>query len=509
MRQAWSEEEWALVINYYKQQNPQFNWETVADPLALPVSFRSLKDSQAAVLPPERHIRTEDRKAFCRRMFKHLMNQQKPAGAIAPPFTPKDSPTAEKAQPAAPKQAKPRKLRVDYMPQDWRALAEHLTRAYPARDFIAAPVTKSILLDAITATFPPERRATHPVILVARRCLAKAFAALAAPGAAQFVSSDFIASHSNIITNQLDGEDDGPPKGRVVWKPDELRKIAIELVCANPALLDSTNNLRPIHVRQAQKVLPTSRRRIHSAITTANVRGMFTPILRTLRNEVNKERRALAEQEAMAKAQEAIAQREQEAAEQAAREKEAAQNIMRGMLDSPEVQNRILQKASIGQHIDHMIEKFMEMQADKLLRVLSSDTLKGAFTINIHLPGSGPQPEQKPAQPQPDISCNGVHVEVKRTPTVAIVGALAQQGDAIKSSFPQLQFKLVDKNLTSTMLKDAVARCDKVFCMTDFVSHSVDGICAKAAGENYQRVHGGVSSVRSAINAWLCTSQHH
>lgn len=315
----------------------------------------------------------------------------------------------------------------------------------------------------------------------------------------------------DIIYRQPDGPDNGPPTtSRVFWKDDEWYAVAVELAYKDPSLVETLNALRPSDVFRAQRVLPTNRRRPQAGMLTAKIRKELAPAFRRLRTEVNAIRRDAAQRDAEARS---AAEAQRQAAEDAerAQAREAAEREAReALLASPEFMAQALGAVPLGALLDALGARIAASAQgiieSALINAFASERVRKAMVINVTVDAS----ERKPgsvALPAAAAMASGAPVEAaaKAKPKVGIIGALAQQGEAIKDAFPMLKIKAIDKNLTGTDLRDAVQGCDRVIALADFISHSVAAVCTKALGDRYTRVHGGVSAVRHLLNMWIAS----
>jgi hypothetical protein len=271
----------------------------------------------------------------------------------------------------------------------------------------------------------------------------------------------------------------------------------------DPSFLDTLNHLLPSDVYKAQRVLPTNLRRPQTSFNHAKIRAELAPAFRRVRAAIDAKRSEEAQQQAAAQAEEA---QRAEQARQAA--EKAAQDALRDeMAQSPEFIAKALGAAAFGPLLEALITRgaasLQGILENALVNAFSSDAVKRAMVVNLYM-DKAESSAQSCATNAPTVSAN-VAANAVYKPKIGILGALAQQGEALAASFPQLRIKVIDKNLTGSPLRDAIAHCDRVISMSSFISHSMDSTAAKTMGDRYTRVDGGVSSVRRQIDIWLAT----
>jgi hypothetical protein len=418
---------------------------------------------------------------------------------------------AEQATQSSPKNNGQHQPHIKWSESEWIAIVRALAKLFPELGLPApegaARVQVAHMRQAMQI-LPPHRRRNFAQVVTTRDQIARVCKIIRAesekparaPGPA--IS---LALPTTVIYRQPDGAQDGPhpDKARVFWRESEWYSIAVELAYTDPTFLDTLNHLHAADVNRAQRVIQTSRRKPLSSLYGNRIKQELTPAFRRLRASIEAARREQAEAQSAAAAQEAeraesARQGEQEAAHQAIREQVA---------QSPEFIAQALGRAEAGPLLDALLSRaaasFQGMLESAIIRALSSDTLKSALVINLHMHTAEDSAKSVAANP-PRVSGN-VASKVIVKPKVGIVGALPQQGEILAAAYPQLRIKAIDKNLNGQSLRDAVAQCDRVIAMTGFISHSLGDVCQKAAGERYTRVDGGISSVRRQIDVWLAT----
>lgn len=420
----------------------------------------------------------------------------------------KDEPAERLVPPSAKEAATGRhspqlgQIHITWTDAEWGAVLSALIALFPSLGLPRPEAVEGVqlrhLMQAMRNALPASRHRPIRVMTPVRERLKKACRTLAA---APIPSASRAAPPENIVHRLPDGEENGPPAGRINWTPDEWYKIAVELTYRNRAFLETLNTLAPADVFRAQRVLPSNRRRPQTSFSTGKVRAELIPAFRRLRAAVESARR---EKDAARAAAEARAAEQEAAAAQAARQAATKAEADR-LMHSPEGIAAALSQAALPALIDALAGRLAASAQGiieaALFSVLTSERAKNALVVNIHLHN----PEDAPAINQAGVSAasGAGRAAVVSRPKIGIVGALAQQGAAIKEAFPALKIKVIDKNLNGQFLKDAVMHCDRVIAMTDFISHSIDGVCAKASGDRYFRCHGGVSAVRHLISTWV------
>jgi hypothetical protein len=391
---------------------------------------------------------------------------------------------------------------------EWLAVARELIRLYPDLGLPNPDNVGGVRLrhmHAAMQTLPVERRRHLVALTHIRPRLIHFFKQIINGTDAQKARTAFGPLPQSVIYRQPDGAQNGaPPAGkRIFWREPEWYAVAVELAFTDPSLLDTLNHLTPSNVYKAQRVLPTNRRRPQTSFNHAKIRAELAPAFRRVRAAIEAKRTEEAEQRAAAEAEEA---RRAEDARHAA--EMAAQAALREeMAQSPEFVAKALGAAPFGPLLEALFARgaasLQTVLETALVNAFSSDAVKRAMVINLHM-DKAESSAQSFAANAPTISGN-VAANAVCKPKIGILGALAQQGETLAASYPQLRIKVIDKNLTSGALRDAIANCDRVIAMTSFVPHSVDGIGAKTLGGRYTRVDGGVSSVRRQIDVWLAS----
>jgi hypothetical protein len=311
---------------------------------------------------------------------------------------------------------------------------------------------------------------------------------------------------ASVIYRQPDGAQNGAPHAgaRIFWRESEWYAVAVELAYLDTSFLDTLNHLLPSDVFKAQRVLPTNRRRpLTSFYHAKKSKAELAPAMRRVRAAIEAKRAEEAEQRTATEAAEAQrAEQARQAAQMAAR---AA--LRDEMAQSPEFISKALGAAAFGPLLEALFARgAASLQAvleTALVNAFSSDAVKRAMVVNLYM-DKAETPAQAFAASAPTVTAN-VAANTVCKPKIGILGALAQQGETLAMSFPQLRIKVIDKNLTGGTLRDAIANCDRVIAMTHFISHSVDGMAVKTLGERYTRIDGGVSAVRRQLDIWLAS----
>lgn len=309
----------------------------------------------------------------------------------------------------------------------------------------------------------------------------------------------------SVVYRQPDGAQAGQPESgtRIYWRESEWYALAVELVFMDSSFLDTLNHLQPADVFRAQRVLPTNRRRPQTSIQAAKIRAELAPAVRRVRAAIDAKRN----EEADTRAAEANA--EAQRAEQARQAAEMTrQDAMREELaQSPAFVAKALGAAAFGPLLDALLSRgaasLQTMLENALVNAFSSDAVKRAMVVNLHMDRAERSAQEYKAHP-PSVG-GSVAASVVCKPKIGILGALPQQGETIAASYPQLRIKAIDKNLSGQSLREAVSGCDRVIAMTSFISHSMAATVQKTLGERYTRIDGGVSSVRRQIDIWLST----
>lgn len=87
----------------------------------------------------------------------------------------------------------------------------------------------------------------------------------------------------------------------------------------------------------------------------------------------------------------------------------------------------------------------------------------------------------------------------ERKPIILVVGLLPNQAGLINSEFgDKFVIRHWTKDQTATQLKYSINNVSNIFVFVDKIGHNIDGIVA-SSGKNYQRVSGGMTSLRKAI----------
>lgn len=310
---------------------------------------------------------------------------------------------------------------------------------------------------------------------------------------------------ASVVYRQPDGADNGnpPPGARIYWRENEWYALAVELVYANPSFLETLNHLMPADLHRAQRVLPTNRRRGQTSFVAAKIRAELTPAIRRVRADIEA-KRAEEERDQVA-AKEEQARREEQARQAAEQARQAA--MLEQLVDSPAFVAKALGQAAFGPLLEALLSRgaasLQTMLEGALVNAFSSPAVRQAMVVNLHMDRAEGSAQAFKANPPTTTANAPANVVCK--PLVGILGALPQQGQIIAAAYPQLRIRIIDKNLTGPTLRDSVQNCDRVISMTSFISHSMDGVASKAAGDRYTRVDGGVSAVRRQIDIWLAS----
>lgn len=86
---------------------------------------------------------------------------------------------------------------------------------------------------------------------------------------------------------------------------------------------------------------------------------------------------------------------------------------------------------------------------------------------------------------------------------IGVVGLLPIQSNEIEAKHPEIKFTFCETGPKG--VRDAVANCEVVFCMTNKINHQTDHLLMKTMGDKYRRVAGGPSAVDRAITIWLAS----
>lgn len=391
---------------------------------------------------------------------------------------------------------------------EWLTVARELMRLHPELGLPNPDAVGSVRLrhmHAAMQALPVERRRHLVALTLVRPRLIQCFKQI-------INGTDAITQRGrtvigplppSVIYRQPDGAQNGaPPSGtRIYWREPEWYAVAVELAYMDPSFLDTLNHLLPSDVYKAQRVLPTNRRRPQTSFNHAKIRAELAPAFRRVRAAIDAKRSEEAQQQAAAQAEEAQrAEQARQAAEMAA---QAA--LREEMAQSPEFIAKALSAAAFGPLLEALIMRgaasLQGILENALVNAFSSDAVKRAMVVNVYM-DKAEASAQSSATNAPTVSGN-VAANAVYKPKIGILGALAQQGEALATSFPQLRIKVIDKNLTGPTLRDAIAHCDRVISMCNFISHSMDSTAAKTMGDRYTRVDGGVSAVRRQIDIWL------
>jgi hypothetical protein len=88
---------------------------------------------------------------------------------------------------------------------------------------------------------------------------------------------------------------------------------------------------------------------------------------------------------------------------------------------------------------------------------------------------------------------------------IAIAGLIGVQANAIAADFPGVKFVFIDTDNVGEHLAEQVKRCNRVYTMTKFVSHALEGKLRNHP--NFVRINGGLSSLRAEIRDSIQTLQ--
>lgn len=403
-------------------------------------------------------------------------------------------------------------IHVTWSDAEWLTVLRELMRLYPELGLPApgsVPLIRLKHMAAAMQVLPIQRRRQLAHLTTTRPRLVQ-YCKLLTDGAngkrdQPMVPITVAALPPSVIYRQPDGAQNGPlpHSARIFWRESEWYALAVELVFLDPSFLDTLNHLQPADVYRAQRVLPTDRRRSQTSFSTARIRAELAPAIRRVRAAIDAARNAEADNQAAAIT--AAAQHAEKARQAAETDAQAA--LRDEMAESPEFVAKALGAAAFGPLLDALLSRgaasLQTMLENALVNAFSSESVKRAMVVNLHMNRAEGATQEYKANP-PTVAAS-VASNVVYKPKIGILGALAQQGEAITTSYPQLRIKAIDKNLTGQSLRDAVLGCDRVISMTSFISHSMDAVAHKALGDRYTRVDGGVSSVRRQIDTWLST----
>jgi hypothetical protein len=436
-----------------------------------------------------------------------MMTTDRPLNALTEAFR-----LADEASKSGPKRRHTHE-HIKWSESEWIAVAKALARLFPD---LGLPSPEGVArikvshMNQAMQVLPANRRRALVQAVGVRSQLLRVCRVIAAETARPERAAAPPAAASNpvpasVVYRQPDGADDGspPPGSRIFWRDPEWYAVAVELAYKDPTFLETLNHLHAADILRAQRVLPASRRKPLSSLYGKHVKQELVPAFRRVRLAID------AAQREQSDAAAAAAARQAENAEQARQgAQEARHQVTRDeMAGSPEFIAQALGKAGLGPLLDALVSRaaasMQDMIQAAIIGALSSNAVKNALVVNLHMTGAETSARSVAANP-PRVS-GSVASNVVVKPKVGIVGALAQQGEIIAAAYPQLRIKAIDKNLGGQQLRDAVSQCDRVIGMTGFMSHSLDGVCHKAAGERYTRVDGGVSSVRRILDVWLAS----
>lgn len=146
-------------------------------------------------------------------------------------------------------------------------------------------------------------------------------------------------------------------------------------------------------------------------------------------------------------------------------------------------------------------ERDILMPVAKLLADLMFEHLRPL--LDNYLVGKVPMTNQ----PADAVLSHHRELDHVRKPKIGIIGLLPGQGEMLKSQFPQLDFKFVEKGTNSEEVR-GLYNMDSVFGLTQKMAHNAEYVLKKSPiWERYHRVSGkGPSALKRAISIWMLDS---
>lgn len=478
---SWTAEDRTKMARRVLQMFPERQFQTAKKPAALDISAVEFRAAMRKALPAERHHPINHLPSIRECLFDGLRELAKrdPDFFIAPTPTP-----ARSARSTSP----------TYSGDDYVAIARKLVELYPDNNFMARESMAALRIAqanaALVAAIPAERAVRFKSLTLERPRLTAAFDVLREQKEqAEAAARQEAQQREQERRAEAAAEAERKTQRRVFWR-DERVLVARQLHQDNPDARwpwsTTLDGLKPQDVMHAQRSLPEDRRR--DVNTMSMVRNLLLEGFKVVRAELEAEEAARVKAEAQAAAEAAM----REAQRKAAEAMEAAANL-------PPPPNE-------WENAFKPMVQLVAREFAQAFAAVSAPMIQQAFAaaLTAALPqASAVQVAKGEDKPAPAERTVDQLVSYVRPPKVAIVGALPQQGEMIKNSYPQLAVKVVDKNLTSSALRDAVAGCDKVLAMIDFISHPMYHAVRKAAGDRFVYVNGGVSAVRHQLDVWL------
>lgn len=389
-----------------------------------------------------------------------------------------------------------------------------IVKAMPGRKPQQKPEPTPAPKPAQVTAAPP---APAPVIAALPPTPAPAPALDTPPPRGTMISHPVSLAPPSMIYRQPDGEDAGPPKGKVYFTDSEWYKLAIEIAYKIPSSLETLISVRPIDVYHAQRVLPTNRRRPPNSLHNKNILPDLTPAFKKLRAAVSTTRKEI--ETAQARAQQAeIDQQAQRQAEAQRAAHEAAQAAMRAdLMASPAFVSEALATVGIGALFEAFAARLAAsaqgMIEAAVINALCSDRVKNAIAVKAYpdsYPASAPSYTAPPLPLPPSAArdferlrppvIGEAHPPKQRKIIIGILGMKSVQAQELQKEFPQFEI-LHQENVTTKAVQEMQSAAKVIG--SRFMTHAPEPTIIKHFGDKYTRLHGGISMIKRQIRIWI------
>jgi hypothetical protein len=476
----WTPAEFDAIARSIIARFPQLHYEHARTLQDIDLTLRELLDSAKAALSPERYRKISNAspvKVGLLAAFARLRGES----AAAPDG------------------------HVRWNAEEWHQVAEALERLYPDRAYCSAGRMDSLTLahlNAAAATLPAGRQRYFNALTGVRERLLAAYRApvfIDSPAAARVPAAAEAPAAVPTVRHQ-----------RVFWTKEEWLLVAAELLRRDPQLNGASLERIKFHdLRLAQQVLPPERRRHGLHDMKGNRRLLQRPIEQVLRDGPPA------------------------AVEPAVPILAPAPGPALPLQPSPA--EAVASGDSAGNAWEAACRPVAMLLARQVAQVLLPELVAvlGPLLAKQSQPTDAVSPvvaQPQPPEPQrpfpfippPRPAATGPNREPQHTaapvaarkappppkkPVVGVVGPLGAQQRVLEAAFPNVELLFVESDKQG----NAVAKlrwCDRVIGMIGFMQHSTDGALhkhfnRKGVPPRYTRVTGGVTAIRSQIEAWL------